>query len=76
MFAHHLRIIYTKQSGNELILIKDIDDAVISKLTYTLYLKALCSSPRDEKSAAPKRGRRSSIIVKWRRMFSGIFRKI
>ena len=39
-------------------------------------LKALCSVPRDEKSAAPKRGRRSSIIVKWRRMFSGIFRKI
>ena len=42
MFAHHLRIIYTKQSGNELILIKDIDDAVISKLTYTLYLKGNC----------------------------------
>ena len=28
-------------------------------------LKALCSAPRDEKSAAPKCGRRSSIIVKF-----------
>ena len=41
----------------------------------TAAVKALCSAPRDEKSAAPKRGRRSSIIVKWRRMFWGIFRK-
>ena len=34
-------------------------------------IKALCSAPHDEQSATPKRGRGSSIIVKW-----GRFRKI